>query len=216
MISDFEKMLDALERKFPLLTEARVFLVALLVALAVGASGSYLFQSNIVAGLRKANTALKEQVDLYKARLQVGSPDEALKKFVELEKRIEALRPPAQRRLSDAQKQSLEIQLAPLASKIPMLFIFAESGAEQSRYLYDFVPIFKKIGVPFAGPVSAASIVESDKGLLVGLIDPKNPSELATQFIEALQKSGLTVGTTLWAVENNAGQLDFNLFVAAQ
>lgn len=209
-------ILDALEQTHPALASSKTLITGLIAALVIGFVIAKLIDQGEIAGLEKTNGALKEQVELYKAKLQVGSPDEALKKMQSLEAKIAALEPKEQRRLTAEQQKDLASALAPIAKEItPVLYIFFEGTPEEARYASDFTAVFKKANVNYSGPFFGYAIADSEKGIIVGLKNPEHPSDLALKFIDALRKAGVEPSTTRWPVENLPG-LDFDLFVAGQ
>ncbi|KJC35657.1 hypothetical protein UP09_31015 [Bradyrhizobium sp. LTSP885] len=200
-------LLDAIENRFPRVTASRSFIVAIVTALGIGFAVSHFLSSTEVS-------ALKQQVELYKAKLQVGSPDEALKKLKDLEDRVQAIQPKPDRQLSQEQKKSLAASLAPIAKDITQLWIFYEGTGEEARFANDFAAVLRDLKIPTFGPMPGYGSLSTDRGVLVGLRDPRKPSALALRFIDALRQGGIDASTTYWA--GDQGDIDFDLFVAGQ
>jgi hypothetical protein len=209
------EILNEAKKRFPGLAGRVGFITAMLAALAIGYFIKDRLASETISGLTAKNDAQSAEINLYKAKLQVGSPDEALKKFAELEKKIDDLRPKFERRLSDQQKRDLTAALAPIVKQIvPGLVITTEGTPEQGRYANEFVVLFKKLGLETLGPITGFSTSETDRGVMVGLKKPENPSDLALKFIDALRRSGLEVRTIQWEGPVAANfPIDFDLFI---
>jgi hypothetical protein len=211
------EILDAVAERHPAVASSRTLIGGLIAALVVGFAISKVIDLGEIGGLERSNGALKEQVELYKAKLQVGSPEEALKKLQALEEKIDALEPKQQRRLTAEQQSDLASALAPIAKEItPALYIFFEGTPEEARYLGDFVNILKKANINMFGPLIGYANTESDRGIMVGLKNPEHPSDLAVKFIDALRKAGVEPSTTHWRNAESAPGPDFDLFVAGQ
>ena len=209
-------ILEALLQRHPGLASLKVLTSGLLAAFILGFGISKYIDLAEIGGLERSNGALKDQVELYKAKLQVGSPEEALTKLQALEAKIEALQPKAHRRLDTDQRHDLAIALAPIAKQIvPQLFVFFEGSQETMRYSSDFMEVFKTMNVPVIGPNIGYRMNETDKGVLVGLKYPDHPSDLALKFIDALRKAGVEASTTHWPNAESLPGLDFNLFVSS-
>jgi hypothetical protein len=106
----------ALEQRYPGFSASRTLVIALVFAAGLGFGFAKLLDNAEHAGLEKENRALSAQIALYEAKLKVGSPEEALRKFDQLQAMVEQLRPKAERRLNDDQKRELGIALAQLLS----------------------------------------------------------------------------------------------------
>jgi hypothetical protein len=197
--------------------DSKTLIAGLIAAFAIGFGASKLIDLGEINGLERSNGALKDQVELWKARTQVGSPDEALKRIQWLEAKIDALRPKEPRRLNPDQQHDLEIALAPIANEIvPTLCVFFEGTPEGARYVGDFVAVFKKVNIGLLGPMVGSSNRESEKGVIVGLKNPEHPSDLALKFIDALHKAGVEPTTRQWPNAENYPGPDFALFIAGQ
>jgi hypothetical protein len=133
----------------------------------------------------------------YQDRLQGASPDQAAGKIAALEAKIKRLEPRPQRHLSEEQKQKLVTAMTPLAKDITFIFAYSDSP-ESSRYAVDFMKAFKQADINSFGPAQTFTYADDEKGVLVGLIDPANPSELAKKYIAALRDSGIKVKMTRW------------------
>jgi hypothetical protein len=207
-------LLDVLAGRFPALSASRVIVTSVIVAGIVGFSAAKLLDNAEHAGLEKENRALSAQITLYEAKLKVGSPEEALRKFEQLEAAIEQLRPKTERRLTVDQKKDLAAAMAPIAKLIqPGLVITFEGNAEEARFMHDFDLLFQTLDVKTMSIVGYGNS-PTERGVMVGLRAPDHPSDLALKFIEALRRGGITVTTTVW-ISPMFGQfpLDFDLFI---
>ncbi len=119
----------------------------------------------------------------------------------------------SQRHLEPDQKERLRTALLPIAKEIPRIVILAGDG-EEARFAADFADAFRKAGIEPLGPYTGyISLLEKDRGVLVGILDINHPSDLAVKFIDALtlaeMKPTRTMGNT---IARQAG-IDFNLFI---
>jgi hypothetical protein len=98
---------------------------------------------------------------------------------------------------------------------IPQIAVFAEAAREPARFAVEFMDVFKKAGISSLGPISTIPNFVSETGILVGLIDPEKPSELANKYIEVLRSAGLEIGTTKWqmVIPTPSKNIDFDLYV---
>lgn len=105
--------------------------------------------------------------------------------------------------------------LTKLAVDIPQIAVFAEAAREPARFAVEFMDVFKKAGISPLGPISTILNFVSETGILVGLIDPEKPSELANKYIEVLRSAGLEIGTTKWqmVIPTPSKNIDFDLYV---
>ena len=105
--------------------------------------------------------------------------------------------------------------LTKLAVDIPEIAVFAEAAREPARFAVEFMDVFKKAGISPLGPISTILNFVSETGILVGLIDPEKPSELANKYIEVLRSAGLEIGTTKWqmVIPTPSKNIDFDLYV---
>jgi hypothetical protein len=102
-----------------------------------------------------------------------------------------------------------------LAVDIPQIAVFAEAAREPARFAVEFMGVFKKAGISSLGPISTIPNFVSETGILVGLIDPEKPSELANKYIEVLRSAALEIGTTKcqMVISTPSKNIDFDLYV---
>jgi hypothetical protein len=215
------ELLDQLEKRFPALTASRSLVLVIGMAGAFGFGFAKLLDNAEESGLEKQNQALAAQVSLYEAKLKVGSPEEALRRFDQLQAMVEQLRPKADRHLEDIQKKDLAAALTPIANLIkPFLVVTTEGTGESARYVQDFADILGTLNINMMGTIGYA--MTGDRGVFVGLRDPKQPSDLALKFIDAMRRAGIPVKTAHWTVPISAHwtvpisvqyPLDFDLFI---
>jgi hypothetical protein len=181
------------------------FAAVVIAAAAIGFGVASLWWSGTVSTLR-------ERVTLYQDRLQVGSPEQALQKFNELEAQVKALQPMPQRHLTEEQRTKLLEAIKPIASQLQNIAIFAEAAREPGQFAVDFLRLFKDAGLNPTGPFISFPNYVTEHGILVGLRDPAKPSDLAAKFMEILRSADLHIETTQGP---GSGNLDFDLFVCA-
>jgi hypothetical protein len=105
----------------------------------------------------------------------------------------------------------------PLAAEIKNIAVFSDSP-ESSRYALDFMRTFKQSGIASLGVLQGFGQSDDDHGVLVGLLNPNAPSDLAKKYIAAPKAAGLEIKTTKWgSIDQTAtvpqGQIDFDLFI---
>jgi len=169
----------------------------------------------VIANRDSEISSLKTQRDEYKDKLSGATPDQAAQRVSALEIRIRELDPKPQRHLTEDQKKKLVDGLTKLAVDIPQIAVFAEAAREPARFAVEFMGVFKKAGISSLGPISTIPNFVSETGILVGLIDPEKPSELANKYIEVLRSAGLEIGTTKWqmVIPTPSKNIDFDLYV---
>jgi hypothetical protein len=157
--------------------------------------------------------SLQEQLNSYKSVFGNAAPEQILKRIADLQNKISLFQLP--RRLTSSEKEMLSIHLKPIAAKLKGLIVYSESGSESRRYASDFLDLLRDLKTKPNGPHLSFMIEESQSGIMVGLTNPKEPSQDAKDFIAALKNSGLKVHTTLWSVAPNNIR-DFDLFIGPQ
>src|SRR5271157_3171839 len=122
-----------------------------------------------------------------------------------------------QRHLSEDQKRKLAAGLRRLPKPTQILVVTTESPPEESRYAGDFVEVLQDVGWLPLGPVISTALSPNDRGVMVGLMNPDHPSDLAASFIDVLRGADLDVNTTQWKLIGVGGtlpsMLDFDLFI---
>jgi hypothetical protein len=89
--------------------------------------------------------------------------------------------------------------------------VFAEAAREPAKLSVEFYKIFADAGLNPVGPFVSFPNFVSENGILVGLIDPEKPSDLAVKFMAALRSANVEIGTTHGP--GSLGKMDFDLFV---
>ena len=142
------ELLDQLEKRFPALTASRSLVLVIGMAGAFGFGFAKLLDNAEESGLEKQNQALATQVSLYEAKLKVGSSEEALRRFDQLQAMVEQLRPKADRHLDDIQEKDLAAAPAPIVNLIkPFLVVTTEGTGESVRYVQDFADILGTLNI---------------------------------------------------------------------
>jgi hypothetical protein len=121
--------------------------------------------------------------------------------------------PKPQRRLTDDQKVKLVDELKPLADDIKQIFVFAEAAREPTLFAVEFISAFKTAGITSVGPLAVIPNYATESGVLVGLGNPENPSDLAKKYMAALRTADLKINTTKW--QTPFGALDFDLYICS-
>jgi hypothetical protein len=156
---------------------------------------------------------IRTQRDDYKDKLSGASPDQAAQRIAALEAKVKDIEPKPQRHLTDEQKAKLIAALKPMAADLKQIFVFAEAAREPTIFAMDFFNVFKQATLEPIGPFTSLPNYSTENGILVGLVDPDKPSDLATKYIELLRSADLQVSTTRGPGSNP--KLDFDLFVCA-
>jgi len=94
------------------------------------------------------------------------------------------------RRLDETQKQNLKNEFSGKSNEFPMVVICVVSGAEPERYAYDFVKVFEGMKYKVIFRTNSIPLEESDKGLMIGVIDNENQSEASQKFTRLLFNAG--------------------------
>jgi hypothetical protein len=166
------------------------------------------------------NTFLVDQIAAYKDRLQGATPDEAAKKFSDLERqlatqsaRLQLIFPDKQRDLTDPLKSTILDNIVKIRKDVKMLYMFSYSLGDSPQYALEISDIFRKNAVPVAGPF-LTQCSDNQRGIIVGLMDENNPSIEAKDFENTLRLSGLTISNTKWMPADGVPKIqDFDLFI---
>jgi hypothetical protein len=160
---------------------------------------------------------LNDQIAAYKDRLKGATPDEAAKKFSDLEtvikeqkERLDFLYPSIKRRLNQNERDILKSRADRLAKDVRSLAIFHYPIGDSPFYAGEFYDVFQElhIAVPFFQSVDCE---DDQRGVLVGLTDPDKPSAQALDFISILKEAGIKPMKTKWDQKNWIQ--DFDLFI---
>lgn len=162
---------------------------------------------------------LGDQLSAYRDRLKGATPDEAAgqiaslrQKLNDAERKLDVLMPDVSRELHGWQIHRLESRRADLKKYVKYLNVYASTVGDSASYALKILDTLKKIGVPAYGLILAPCI-GNDSGVMVGLIDPKKPSEGARHFFEVLKYAGLSPHFTEWNSDASHPNTDFDLFV---
>jgi hypothetical protein len=187
-----DKLIEYVLREMKVIGHAPVAFFAAVLVLAGGMWWAMDWgYGRVIANRDSEISNLKTQRDEYKDKLSGATPDQAAQRVSALEIRIRQLDPKPQRHLTEDQKKKLVDGLTKLAVDIPEIAVFAEAAREPARFAVEFMDVFKKAGISPLGPISTIPNFVSETGILVGLIDPEKPSELANKYIEVLRSTGL-------------------------
>jgi hypothetical protein len=133
---------------------------------------------------------LEDQLSAYRDRLQGATPDEAAQKFsalenkiVEQNKKISLIFPDKARTLDEDRKRKLRNSLDNLKKDVKLLILFAYPLGDSARYADDFYWFFKSNNLPLLGVITSPRD-DTQRGILVGVINPEKPSEAAQDFIK--------------------------------
>lgn len=213
-----ESIIQHVLREMRVISGAPVAFFGALLVLAVGIYWALDWRYGGVIVNRDAElSSVRAQRDDYKEKLSGASPDQAAQRIAALEAKVKLWEPRIQRRLTADQKQKLVAALTPLAAEIKNIAVFSDFP-ELSRYALDFMRIFKQSGIASLGVLQGFGQSDDDHGILVGLLNPNAPSDLAKKYIAALKTAGLEIKTTKWgSIDQPAtvpqGQIDFDLFI---
>jgi hypothetical protein len=116
-----------------------------------------------------------------------------------------------QRHLTDDQKLKLVEALKPLVGDIQQIPVFAEAAREPTIFAVEFIGAFKAAGITPVGPISVIPNYATESGILVGLIDPDKPSDLAKKYMDAFRAANIKISNTRLAVQ--IGKFDFDLYI---
>ena len=167
---------------------------------------------------------LNEQIAAYKDRLQGATPDEAAKQMARLQntvddqqKELEQIFPKVARRLNDTDKTFLRSRTIEFKAAITALNIYYSNIGDSPLYAHDFSDLFQSIGVPLMS-TEQTTCVPGEKGVMVGLKNPSNPSQRAKDFLKILSDANLNPTFTLWKVDPSFsfGNQDFDLFICGK
>jgi hypothetical protein len=165
----------------------------------------------IIANRDAEISSLQIQRDEYKNKLSGASPDQAAQRIAALESRIKDIEPKPQRHLTDIQRKKLIETIKPLASDLQQIAVFTEAAREPAQLAIDFYKVFVEAGLNPVGPFISFPNYVSENGILIGVVDPQKPSDLAVKFINALRSADVELATTHGP--GSVGKLDFDLFV---
>jgi len=209
-----EELVNHVLGQFRMLRDAPVpFIAAVIVAGVVIWLAMDWRYSGIIANRDSEISALKTQIEGYRNVFNGAEPEQVLKKITALQNQIASFLPP--RRLTESDKKKLSDQLRPIASELKELIVYSDTSSESRRYATDFLAVLRELELKPTS-VLTLTVEENQEGLMVGLVDPKNPSPAATRFIEALKKADLKIHTTLWSAPQPQSSRDFDLFIGPQ
>jgi hypothetical protein len=190
---------DYVQREWQALVKLPVVVIA-----SLAASGAYYWGSSRNAEkievMSERLTFANEQLAAYKDRLQGATPDEAAKQIAALRQKIQVLMPEHPRHLTEEQKKILASKADELKALRQPIIVFAWLIGDSTGYAFDFTKIFTAQQIPTYG-INLSSCESDERGVLVGLKKPNEPSPQAIQFTDILKSAGLTVGHTAWRVD---------------
>jgi hypothetical protein len=162
-------------------------------------------------GLKKQNSELNSQLTQTQealAKAKAEKPREIYKVLPAPPVTVSIERP--HRHLSPEQHKALVAGITPLKNELQGLVAFSEAG-DSLRYLVDFLKAFSEAGLTVPSG-SGSTDNDTDRGVMVGFIDPAHQSELGKAFVAVLRDANIDVHitTTKALAEPN---LDFDLFI---
>jgi hypothetical protein len=147
---------------------------------------------------------LNDQIAAYKDRLQGATPDQAAKQLNTLQSKLDSTEAKLQmmlpdnfRHLSARELELMTIKVDDLLSIGQQIPLYASNIGDSLTYLNDFAAFFMDKKIPALGPF-AGTCDSSERGLLVGLKDVREPSDKAKKFMEVLRFAGLNPLNTKW------------------
>jgi hypothetical protein len=167
--------------------------------------------TGVIANRDAEISSLQIQRDEYKNKLSGASPDQAAQRIAALELKVKDLEPRPQRHLTDAQRKKIVDAIKPLASDLQQIAVFTEAAREPAQLSVEFYKIFVDAGLNPVGPFISFPNYVSENGILIGLIDPEKPSDLAVKFMDVLRSANLEIHTTHGP--GSMGKMDFDLFI---
>lgn len=116
------------------------------------------------------------------------------------------------RRLDELQKRNLKKEFIGKNGEFPLIVICTVSGAEPERYAYDFVDMFEGMQYKVMFRPSSIPLEESDRGLMIGVVDKENQSEASKKFTRLFFNAGFRLKQ---AKLNTKGEPlpDYDLFI---
>jgi hypothetical protein len=142
-----------------------------------------------------------EQLAEFRNKLQVKTPDEAVNKISELEKKLKPIlddmdRP--QRTLKEDQKERLIQNFEPFKARLTDAWIWVLSTEDRESQIYanEIVRAFRNAGLRVAAAGSGLPGPD-DYGLIVEVPDPDHLTETTKLILENLTKSGLNFRTRI-------------------
>jgi hypothetical protein len=195
-----------------------VFVVVAVVAFYLGTSHS----SEKIEIKDERIKLLGDQVSAYKDRLQGATPDEAARRLSILETdlktandKLKLVSPDTDRHLTDENKKILLSKIDKLKTLIPELSVYSWSIGDYPEFTTEFTRFFSDNGIKISsgGPIITACYREQ-QGLLIGLRNPKTPSQAAKDFKQILEDAGLSPHYTTWEMDKTVvTPIDFDLFI---
>ena len=121
--------------------------------------------------------------------------------------------PPSQwRRLSDQERIDLIQGLRQWRLKPKRIVVFAMAESESRQYAAQFVDVLRSVGIAPQPRELSLSIGPTDTGLMVGVIKFDDPPPEAREFLDLLNKAGISAHFTPWDGAPNEDP-SFDLFV---
>lgn len=142
-----EKIWDWLEREWHVLKSAPL---AFTLSLAIGAAGAFLLSDHLhsreIASANREALAARQERDLYKSKLQVGSPEEAAKQLAGLRDQVTALSAGTWEPLPAAQIAALSERIRLLKGPNRRVVVQCFSPRQCGRFAESLKDAFKKGG----------------------------------------------------------------------
>jgi hypothetical protein len=151
------------------------------------------------------------QIDSLKATIQFQ--DEQLTSLRQSQAAVEAVPPSQWRRLTDVERTCLAMNLGKMGARPKQLVVWAMAASEPRQFAAQFVDLLRAAGVTII-PREVPLSTTADVGLMVGVVNIRQPLPQSLQFQNWLQQCGLAVHLTPWLKEPlDPTADDFDLFV---
>lgn len=185
-------LLNRFTTEWPLVKAAPLtFTAALLVALValtplLWRALSYL-KKNQLANNDAEISSLRTRLDEYQEKLKVGSPDEALKKLAQLEKRTA-------RNLTDEQQRTIQSAFEDAEPSLHITIYYFRECFDCADYAHRIRSAFPKDANVSVTDFSGGDYEDNKYELLIGVSDMTKPPPLAKKLATTLSKAQLPNG----------------------
>jgi hypothetical protein len=181
------------------------FILIALVAAAVGFAVSTLWWSGTVS-------ALRERLSFAQDKLQVALANPANPAALLTKSQDQG------RHLSDSEKRCIISKFKDATKDFPAVIISAFPNDEAQKFANDFLGLFLRMGYQ-SGILPGKPMSYGDTGIIIGMKDPKNPSDKAKRFKEligaciTLNERELVWDITPAVLLPQLASIDFDLFI---
>lgn len=120
---------------------------------------------------------------------------------------------PINRHLTDVDRNNLATVFEGHNQEIPLIIISSIDNSEAIRYAHEFYTEFKTLKFNTFLITNAYSMDEADRGLMIGISDPDNPSSPAKLFTSLMLKAGFVVKQIRFGEPGSPAIGEFDLFI---